>query len=127
LRPKPGEPVRKFRDAGALERWLDKHHETAGVLWIQMAKKASGIPSIDWLQAVETVLCFGWIDGQRAALDDTWFLQRFTPRRKKSNWSTINREAAERLIAAGRMRPAGLAQVEAAKADGRWEAGSKPA
>ena len=86
-----------------------------------MAKRSSGIASVSLPEALETALCFGWIDGQRKGLDDAWFLQRYTPRRKRSKWSKINRENAEALIEAGRMRPAGLAQVEAAKADGRWE------
>src|ERR687887_445679 len=87
-----------------------------------MAKKASGIPSVAYPEVLDTALCFGWIDGRRNALDDTYFLQRFTPRRARSRWSRINREKAEALIAAGRMRPAGLAEVERAKADGRWDA-----
>src|ERR671936_2069902 len=87
-----------------------------------MAKKASGIPSVAYPEVLDTALCFGWIDGRRNALDDTYFLQRFTPRRPRSRWSKINREKAEALIAAGRMRPAGLREVERAKADGRWDA-----
>jgi uncharacterized protein YdeI (YjbR/CyaY-like superfamily) len=87
-----------------------------------MAKKDSGIPSIDWPQAVEVALCFGWIDGQRRAHDETYFLQRFTPRRAKSGWSKINREKTEQLIAEGRMCAAGHSEIERAKADGRWDA-----
>lgn len=103
------------------EDWLERNHGSAGV-WIKMAKKASGIESVRHPEAVESALCYGWIDGRREALDERYFLQRFTPRRSRSNWSRINREAVERLIADGRMRPPGLAEVERAKADGRWEA-----
>jgi uncharacterized protein YdeI (YjbR/CyaY-like superfamily) len=87
-----------------------------------MAKKRTGIPSLDWSRAVEVALCFGWIDGQSRRIDDDWFLQRFTPRRPRSTWSKVNREKVEALTAAGRMRPAGLAEVERAKGDGRWGA-----
>jgi uncharacterized protein YdeI (YjbR/CyaY-like superfamily) len=115
-------PTLPFRSASEWERWLDDNHTSAHGVWIQMAKKASGIESIDHPEAIETALCFGWIDGRRDALDDRYFLQRFTPRRPRSKWSRINRDRAEGLIAQGRMRPAGLAEVERAKADGRWEA-----
>ena len=87
-----------------------------------MAKKDSGIESVRYPEVLESALCFGWIDGRRQALDERYFLQRFTPRRSRSKWSRINRETAERLIAEGRMAAAGLAEVERAKADGRWEA-----
>jgi uncharacterized protein YdeI (YjbR/CyaY-like superfamily) len=104
------------------EEWLEGNHATSEGVWIKMAKKAAGIDSVRHPEAVESALCFGWIDGRREALDERWFLQRFTPRRPRSNWSQINRDAAERLIADGRMRPAGVAEVERARADGRWEA-----
>jgi uncharacterized protein YdeI (YjbR/CyaY-like superfamily) len=91
-------------------------------VWIEIAKKTTGIESVRYPDVLEIALCFGWIDGRREALDDRWFLQRFTPRRSRSTWSRINRETAERLIAERRMRPAGLAEVERAKADGRWQA-----
>jgi uncharacterized protein YdeI (YjbR/CyaY-like superfamily) len=94
---------------------------SAGI-WLKIAKKASGIASVDYAQALEVALCYGWIDGQRGRLDDEYFLQRFTPRKVRSKWSQVNRAKAEALIASGAMRPAGLAQVQAAKADGRWEA-----
>ncbi|HET8873738.1 MAG TPA: YdeI/OmpD-associated family protein [Gaiellaceae bacterium] len=106
----------------AFENWLEQHGETAADVWIKMAKKHTGIPSLDWARAVEVALCFGWIDGQSRRIDDDWYLQRFTPRRPKSTWSKINREKVQALTDAGRMRPAGLAEVERAKADGRWEA-----
>jgi uncharacterized protein YdeI (YjbR/CyaY-like superfamily) len=86
-----------------------------------MAKKHTGIPSLDWARAVEVALCFGWIDGQSRRIDDDWYLQRFTPRRPKSTWSKINRQKVQALAEAGRMRSAGLAEVERAKADGRWD------
>jgi uncharacterized protein YdeI (YjbR/CyaY-like superfamily) len=104
------------------ERWLEAHGETSLDVWIKMAKKHTGIQSLDWAGAVEVALCFGWIDGKSRRIDDDWYLQRFTPRRPTSTWSKINRQKVEALIAAGRMRPAGLAEVERAKADGRWDA-----
>ena len=104
------------------EEWLEGHHAAAEGVWIKMAKKAAGVESIRHPEAVEIALCFGWIDGRREALDERYFLQRFTPRRPRSNWSRINRETCERLIAERRMRPAGLAEIEQARADGRWEA-----
>jgi uncharacterized protein YdeI (YjbR/CyaY-like superfamily) len=117
-----GLPQIPFASAAEWEEWLERNHESEGV-WIKMAKKASGIESVRHEDAVESALCFGWIDGRRVGLDERYFLQRFTPRRARSNWSEINRDAAERLIAEGRMRPSGLAEVERAKADGRWPAG----
>src|SRR4051812_49479574 len=89
---------------------------------MKIAKKASGIPSVAYPEVLDIAICFGWIDGRRNALDDRYFLQRFTPRRARSRWSQINRDKAEALIKAGRMRPAGLAEVERAKSDGRWAA-----
>lgn len=111
-----------FGDAAAFEAWLETNAETSPGLWIRMAKKNTGIPSLDGTQAVEVALCFGWIDGQSRRVDDEWFVQRVTPRRQRSLWSKVNRRRVEALIAAGRMRPAGLAEVECAKADGRWDA-----
>jgi uncharacterized protein YdeI (YjbR/CyaY-like superfamily) len=111
-----------FEAPEAFEAWLEENGETADELWVRMAKKHTGIASLDWAGAVEAALCFGWIDSQSRRLDEDWYLQRFTPRRPRSNWSQSNREQVEALIAAGRMRPAGLAEVERAKADGRWEA-----
>ena len=114
-------PVLAFPDQAALEAWLDEEHATAPGLYVKIAKKGSGVPSVDWEQMVEVLLCFGWIDGRANRLDDRFYLQRVTPRRARSVWSQKNVATVERLIAAGRMRPAGLAVVEAAKADGRWE------
>jgi len=103
-----------------LEAWLDTHHGERTALWVKIAKKHTGIPSLTWEEMVDTVLCFGWIDGQRRGFDDSYFLQRTTPRSLRSAWSQVNVDKAEALIAAGRMRPRGLAEVEAARADGRW-------
>jgi len=121
-------PVLAFADQAALEAWLDAEHLTAPGLYVKIAKKGAGVPSVNWEQMVEVLLCFGWIDGRANRLDDRFYLQRITPRRAKSVWSQKNVATVERLIAEGRMRPAGLAAVEAAQADGRWErayAGSK--
>jgi uncharacterized protein YdeI (YjbR/CyaY-like superfamily) len=115
-------PEIAFATDAEWEAWLDRHHAESDGVWVKMAKKSSGIASVAYPEVLETALCFGWIDGRRQALDDRYFLQRFTPRRARSRWSKINREKAEALIAAGRMRPAGLAEVERAKADGRWAA-----
>ena len=111
-----------FTSPGAWERWLEERHGDCDGVWVKIAKKESGIESVRYPEVLETALCFGWIDGRRQALDERYFLQRFTPRRRRSRWSRINRETAERLIADGRMRAAGLAEVERAKADGRWDA-----
>ena len=114
-------PVLAFADQAALEAWLEAEHLTAPGLYVKIAKKGSGVPSVNWEQMVEVLLCFGWIDGRANRLDDSFYLQRITPRRPKSVWSQKNVATVERLTAEGRMRPAGLAVVEAAKADGRWE------
>jgi uncharacterized protein YdeI (YjbR/CyaY-like superfamily) len=117
------EPETEFFDGPeAFEAWLERHGETAGEVRVRMAKKHTGIASLDWAGAVEVALCFGWIDGQARRIDDDWFVQRFTPRRPRSTWSKVNREKVEALAAEGRMRPAGIAEVERAKADGRWDA-----
>ena len=110
----------RFASPSAWEAWLEENHAASAGVWIEMAKKDSGIESVRYPEVLESALCFGWIDGRRNALDASYFLQRFTPRRAQSRWSRINRDTAERLIAAGRMRPAGLGEVERAKADGRW-------
>jgi len=117
-----GLPTIPFASPTEWERWLDQHHAASGGVWIKMAKKDAGIESVRYPEVLDCALCFGWIDGRREALDERYFLQRFTPRKPRSRWSRINREKAERLIEQGRMRPAGLAEVERAKADGRWEA-----
>lgn len=111
-----------FENQQSWEAWLEEHQtETKGV-WLKIAKKGTGIPSVDYADALEGALCYGWIDGQKAALDDQYWLQKFTPRRPNSRWSKQNCDKAEALIASGRMRPAGYRQVELAKEDGRWEA-----
>ena len=114
-------PVLAFPDQAALEAWLDAEHATAPGLYVRLAKKGSGVPSVTYAELVESALCFGWIDGRSQRLDETSYLQRITPRRPRSVWSRKNVAAVEALIAAGRMRPAGLAAVEAAQADGRWD------
>ena len=108
--------------AASWERWLKRHHAAAAGVWLRMAKKDSGIASVAHAEALEVALCYGWIDGQRKSEDERHFLQRFTPRTARSTWSKINRDKALRLIEEGRMQPAGLAEVERARADGRWEA-----
>lgn len=106
--------------------WLDKNHLTSSGLWLKLAKKASGIQSVSYDEALEVALCYGWIDGQKKSHDETSWLQKFTPRGPKSIWSKINTEKAQRLIESGQMKPAGLEAVESAKRDGRWEAAYAP-
>jgi uncharacterized protein YdeI (YjbR/CyaY-like superfamily) len=118
----PDLPVEEFATAKAWERWLRANHTKSTGLWLKIAKKGSGTTTVDIADAIEVALCYGWIDGLRHAHDETYFRQRFTPRTPRSKWSMINRDRVEALIAAGRMRPAGQAQVDAAKADGRWDA-----
>jgi uncharacterized protein YdeI (YjbR/CyaY-like superfamily) len=120
--PKPDDPVEFFATAADFERWLRRHHAKTTCIWVKYAKKKSGIASIDWNQAVDVALCWGWIDGQAKAVDATYAIQRFTPRGKRSKWSKLNRERVARLVREGRMQAAGLAEVERAKADGRWDA-----
>jgi uncharacterized protein YdeI (YjbR/CyaY-like superfamily) len=115
-------PQHAFASADDWEQWLERNHAASEGLWIRMAKRDAGIDSVRYPEVLDSALCFGWIDGRREALDERCFLQRFTPRRPRSRWSRINRDKAERLIAGGRMRPAGLAEVQRAQADGRWDA-----
>jgi uncharacterized protein YdeI (YjbR/CyaY-like superfamily) len=115
-------PVLPFASPDPWEDWLREHGAQAPGVWLKIAKKNSGIPSVTYAQALEAALCHGWIDGQKASFDKRFFLQRFTPRRPRSGWSKRNVEIVARLVEAGRMQPAGLAQVDAAKADGRWAA-----
>jgi uncharacterized protein YdeI (YjbR/CyaY-like superfamily) len=114
--------IRPFASAEEWEEWLRERHETVPGVWIKFAKKASGLPTVTYLEALHAALRYGWIDGQARSLDDTHYLQRFTPRRARSIWSKRNREFATALIEAGEMEPAGLREVERAKADGRWDA-----
>ena len=116
-----GFAVRSFPSAGELEAWLEAEHERAPGLYLQVAKKTAGIPSVTAAEAVEMALCFGWIDGRADRVDDDWYTIRFTPRRARSIWSQKNVETVARLVAQGRMRPAGLAAVRAAQGDGRWD------
>jgi len=117
----PDLPIEHFADPAAWERWLERHPQSSGV-WLKIAKKDTGIPSVTYPEALDVALCHGWIDGQKKGFDAQFFLQRFTPRRSRSTWSKINVAKIDTLSAAGRMRPAGLREVEAAKADGRWDA-----
>jgi uncharacterized protein YdeI (YjbR/CyaY-like superfamily) len=118
--------IKPFRSQREWERWLGANHETSPGIWLKIAKKASGIESVNHAEALEIAICHGWIDGQRRALDEQFFLQKFTPRGPRSTWSRVNREKALDLIARGRMQPAGLREVERAKTDGRWEAAYEP-
>lgn len=115
-------PILLFAGPAEFEAWLEENCASSQGLWLKIAKKGVGQRSVTYAEALELALCFGWIDSQKRGFDDRHFLQRFTPRRPRGRWSRINREKAEALIAAGKMRPTGLAEVEAAKADGRWEA-----
>jgi uncharacterized protein YdeI (YjbR/CyaY-like superfamily) len=119
--PAADQPV-PFESREAWAAWLDKHHGSADGVWIKLAKKGSGIPTVTYDEAVEVALCYGWIDGLVKTVDEDHYMQRFTPRRAKSKWSKINRTKATALIESGLMQPAGMRQVEAAKADGRWDA-----
>lgn len=110
-----------FESPAQLHAWLQAHHARETELWVRIFKKGTGQPSVTWDDCVLACIAWGWIDGQRKSLDDTAFLQRLTPRRARSNWSQKNVQHAERLIAEGLMQASGLAQVEAARADGRWE------
>lgn len=112
----PFESKKKFAD------WLAKNHDKSAGLWLKIAKKAAGIPTVTYAEALDVALCYGWIDGQKGGFDEQYFLQKFTPRRPKSIWSKINVGHVERLIASGEMKPSGLKAIEAAKQDGRWEA-----
>jgi len=124
--PRDDLPVLAFPSRGEWETWLDENHGASDGLWIKIAKKASGIDTVTHAEALEVALCYGRIDGQRDRFDDTWFLQRFTPRRARSRWSQVNRAKAIELIERGSMKPAGLREVERAKADGRWDAAYEP-
>jgi uncharacterized protein YdeI (YjbR/CyaY-like superfamily) len=118
--------VIEFRDAAEFEDWLETHFDRQAGVWLKIAKKGSGIPSLTSDEAVDAGLAFGWISGQRKAHDEVYYLQKYVPRRPQSRWSQVNVAKVEELIAAGRMRPAGLAEVEAAKTDGRWTAAYEP-
>ncbi|MEV0227182.1 YdeI/OmpD-associated family protein [Streptomyces sp. NPDC050704] len=117
-----GVEIKAFADAAQWEAWLGEHHGLRGGVWLKIAKKGSGRTSVTNAEALDAALCHGWIDGQRKGLDESYYLQRYTPRRPGSLWSRVNVRKVEALTQAGRMRPPGLAEVEAAKADGRWAA-----
>lgn len=118
--------IKHFRTEAAFENWLRRNHARETEVWLRIYKKGSGVASITSAQALDVVLCWGWIDGIRKALDERSFLQRYTPRRARSIWSQINRDHIGRLTAAGRMTPHGQRQVDAARADGRWDAAYAP-
>ncbi len=115
-------PILPFASPDLWAAWLAEHHgDTPAGVWLKIAKKPSGIATVTYAEALEEALCFGWIDGQKRGFDQSWFLQGFTPRRPRSRWSKVNTDKARTLIEQGRMRPAGLREVEAAQADGRWD------
>lgn len=114
-------PVLAFATAGAWEEWLTGQHDEAAGAWLKIAKRGSAEKTVSYSEALEVAICFGWIDGQKGRLDDDFWIQRFTPRRPSGRWSKINVEKATALIECGRMQPAGLREVDQAKADGRWD------
>ncbi len=114
-------PILAFKNQAAWAAWLKKNHTQAPGLWLKIGKK-NGSPSVTYAEAVEEALCYGWIDGQKKPFDDAWWLQKFSPRGPRSPWSKINRDKAEALILAGRVQPAGLRAIEAARQNGRWDA-----
>jgi uncharacterized protein YdeI (YjbR/CyaY-like superfamily) len=116
------DPILLLTGQGDWEAWLDANHADATGVWLKFAKKGTGVETVDYAEALDVALCFGWIDGQVSRFDETYYLQRFTPRTQRSKWSKRNREHIERLTKEKRIRPAGRAAVEAAKADGRWDA-----
>ncbi len=115
-------PIIAFETQQDWEAWLEEHHTNTKGIWLKLAKKDTGIASVSYTEALEGALCYGWIDGQKASFDEQYWLQKFTPRSPKSIWSKVNCGKATVLMAEGRMQPAGMQQVELAKADGRWEA-----
>ena len=126
-RPVPDEPVLLFGTAAEWDTWLRRNHAKATGIWLQLAKKNSTLRSISYLEAVEVALCHGWIDAKKMRYDESSSIQRFTARKATSGWSRINREKAEALVKAGLMRPAGLAAIERARANGRWDRAYEPA
>jgi uncharacterized protein YdeI (YjbR/CyaY-like superfamily) len=123
--PNP-EKIKRFKTEAAFEKWLRSRHARETEVWLRIYKKDSGVPTVSSAQALDVVLCWGWIDGIRKAFDDRSYLQRYSPRRTKSIWSQINRDHVTRLTAAGRMTRYGQEQIDAAKADGRWDAAYAP-
>ncbi len=117
-----GLPIRSFADASTWEAWLAAQPRSSAGIWLKLAKQSAATASVSKADAIDGALCHGWIDGQLNPFDDDWWLVRFTPRKARSKWSARNRRRAEELVAAGRVAPAGLAEIAAAKADGRWQA-----
>ncbi|HEX8974915.1 MAG TPA: YdeI/OmpD-associated family protein [Solirubrobacteraceae bacterium] len=122
----PAPEVLEFADHVAWEAWLREHHADRSGVWLRIAKKSAPVRTVAYPEVLDVAICHGWIDGQRKSLDEIFFLQRFTRRAPRSRWSQVNREKALALIEAGRMHPAGRAEVEAAQADGRWAAAYEP-
>lgn len=118
--------IKRFKTETAFEEWLRSHHARETEVWLRIYKKDSGVPTVTSAQALDVVLCWGWIDGIRKPFDDRSFLQRYSPRRAKSIWSQVNRDHVMRLTAAGRMTRYGQRQIDAARADGRWDAAYAP-
>lgn len=119
-------PIIAFTSQDAWRDWLDAHQDDQNGVWLKIARNGSGVASVTRDEALDVALCYGWIDGQARSLDDTYWLQRYTPRRPRSKWSQINTRKVEALIAAGKMQPAGYREIERAKADGRWDAAYAP-
>ncbi|MFP2907554.1 YdeI/OmpD-associated family protein [Pyxidicoccus sp. 3LFB2] len=115
-------PIVPFASQAAWETWLAANHASSRGVWLKLAKKSAGVPSVTYAEALDVALAWGWIDGQKGSFDDAWWLQKFTPRGAKSVWSKVNREKIQVLIDAGKMQPSGMAAVESAKQDGRWDA-----
>ncbi|MEO8622017.1 MAG: YdeI/OmpD-associated family protein [bacterium] len=118
--------IKSFRSEAAFEKWLASHHASEHEIWVRIHRKSSGLPTVTHAQALDVALCWGWIDGIRKSLDEQSFLQRFTPRTARSIWSQVNKDHVARLTSSGRMTPYGQRQVDAAMADGRWEAAYAP-
>ena len=119
-------PILPFASREAWEAWLEEQHTVSQGVWLKLAKKGSGIETVTFAEALDVALCYGWIDSQADKFDGNYWLQRFTPRKPRSKWSQVNREKVAKLIEAGKMNPAGLREVERAKADGRWDAAYEP-
>lgn len=121
MKSKPDYPLMFFTTSEEWEEWLSKNHQTADGVWLKFAKKDSGVTSVNYAEALDVALCYGWIDGQARSIDATYYQQKFTPRRNKSMWSKRNIDKVAKLIADGRMQAAGLAAIEDAKKNGRWD------
>jgi uncharacterized protein YdeI (YjbR/CyaY-like superfamily) len=124
--PKPELPILVIPDRAAWDEWLAGNHDSSAGVWLKLAKKGAPTSTVTYAEALEEAIRYGWIDGQKRAHDEHFFLQRFTPRGRRSKWSQINRQKATDLIEQGRMHPAGLAQVQAAQRDGRWDSAYEP-